>query len=479
MRATQAAFVCVFSLIASTVAWGQIAEVGRLGIDGTRDVWSDGTHAFINTASQLFTIDISDPTQPTVLSQISASGGNDVKTANGYAYAGSVEIYDISNPTSPSSVASLPGNGHNVFVDNDRLYIANVNDVVPVYDVSDPTNPQFINNISMGGGFAVHDITVVDGRLYASGIGSGETKIFDVSNLTGQQQPPLLASWVSGSATHSSWPTDDGNSLVVARENSVGDIRIWDISDLSNPTLQSTIEDSDFGASAFSPHNPLLVGDTLYVSWYQAGLQVFDISDRSNPVQLGSFDSSAVWGVYPYLGPDRILLSDFNTDDLIIVDVRDVLKDGDFDGDSRLTCTDIDALVEQVVNGSSDLHFDTNADGSVTAADITAWLAVAGAANQPSGAAYLPGDANLDGLVDGEDFLIWNANKFTSQAAWCSGDFNADGLVNGGDFLEWNANKFSAADVAAVPEPTHLLLWLGCFTCWMTRRTNPRASTKR
>jgi hypothetical protein len=40
------------------------------------------------------------------------------------------------------------------------------------------------------------------------------------------------------------------------------------------------------------------------------------------------------------------------------------------------------------------------------------WLSLAGAANLPSGNAYLPGDATLDGFVDGSDFGIWNANQF-------------------------------------------------------------------
>ncbi len=83
-----------------------------------------------------------------------------------------------------------------------------------------------------------------------------------------------------------------------------------------------------------------------------------------------------------------------------------------------------------------------------------------GAANLDSGSPYLKGDANLDGTVDGMDFLDWNANKFTSTPAWCSGDFNADGVVDGQDFLIWNGNKFMSADgqVASVPEPSSLSL---------------------
>ncbi len=64
------------------------------------------------------------------------------------------------------------------------------------------------------------------------------------------------------------------------------------------------------------------------------------------------------------------------------------------------------------------------------------------------------GDANLDGAVDGADFLLWNDNKFSPSGAWGQGDFNADGTTDGADFLLWNEFKFqSADDVVVVPEP--------------------------
>ena len=68
-----------------------------------------------------------------------------------------------------------------------------------------------------------------------------------------------------------------------------------------------------------------------------------------------------------------------------------------------------------------------------------------GCANLPSGNPYLLGDANLDGIVDGQDFLVWNSNKFATTSAWTRGDFNVDGFVDGQDFLIWNSNKFQNA----------------------------------
>jgi hypothetical protein len=66
----------------------------------------------------------------------------------------------------------------------------------------------------------------------------------------------------------------------------------------------------------------------------------------------------------------------------------------------------------------------------------------------------LSGDANGDKVVDGQDFIIWNSNKFSSGTDWTTGDFTGDGVTDGQDFIVWNANKFTSVPDAAVPEPS-------------------------
>ncbi len=133
------------------------------------------------------------------------------------------------------------------------------------------------------------------------------------------------------------------------------------------------------------------------------------------------------------------------------------LVTGDFDGNGVYECADVDQLVVNIATNTGDTQFDLTGDGNVDIADLDEWRAEAGSVGglTASGNPLLPGDANLDGEVDGQDFVIWNANKFTDVPAWCSGDFNADGSVNGQDFVIWNASKFQSANdsLAAVPEP--------------------------
>ena len=146
---------------------------------------------------------------------------------------------------------------------------------------------------------------------------------------------------------------------------------------------------------------------------------------------------------------------------------------GDFDGNGVYECDDIDGLVAEIVAGTNTASFDMTGDGTVDTDDLDAWLAEAGSVGglTASGNPVLPGDANLDGSVNGQDFVVWNANKFTTNAAWCSGDFNADGSVNGQDFVTWNANKFTTADTAAVPEPASCLLVLMSLGLFSIRRS--------
>ncbi|MEM7312485.1 MAG: S8 family serine peptidase [Planctomycetota bacterium] len=73
--------------------------------------------------------------------------------------------------------------------------------------------------------------------------------------------------------------------------------------------------------------------------------------------------------------------------------------DGDFNDDGLYDCGDIDALTTTIAVGSNDISFDLTGDGLVDLGDRDAWLSEAGIANG-IGAAYLLGDANLDGAVD-------------------------------------------------------------------------------
>ncbi|MEM8680194.1 MAG: choice-of-anchor Q domain-containing protein, partial [Planctomycetota bacterium] len=120
----------------------------------------------------------------------------------------------------------------------------------------------------------------------------------------------------------------------------------------------------------------------------------------------------------------------------------------DFDDDGDCDINDIDALITEIASAANGLLFDLTGDGMVNLADRDQWLADAGARHLASMSPYLLGDANLDGVVDGLDFIAWNNSKFTATGTWSQADWNADGTTDGLDFILWNNNKFQNSDAA-------------------------------
>lgn len=99
------------------------------------------------------------------------------------------------------------------------------------------------------------------------------------------------------------------------------------------------------------------------------------------------------------------------------------------------------------------------------------------------------GDANLDGSVDGLDYVAW-ADGFGASGGsgnWSKGDFNHDGYVDGLDYVLWADHYGSGSarfpsSLVAVPEPSALasiivgavfvfvcrLVW--DLTCWRRKK---------
>ena len=143
---------------------------------------------------------------------------------------------------------------------------------------------------------------------------------------------------------------------------------------------------------------------------------------------------------FPRVVDDRI--------DIGAVD-RQLVGACDFDGDGSCDIDDIDDLVMEIIAETNNMFFDLTFDGLVNLDDRDEWLVLAGAENLLSGNPYLFGDADLDGFVDGQDFIVWNGNKFTSTGKWSQADWNADGVTDGQDFIIWNGNKFQSSNAAA------------------------------
>lgn len=377
------------------------------GIYAYSDLWAEGNIAVLGTyckdslsctgsPSQLqgaLIFDITDPDNPVLANHYNPTPAQQMLEAvvkNNIGYFGSgngggVHVVNLSNPYQPvliTTINSTNGGGYNtiheILIDGNFLYETDSRTkVIKVINISNPASPVFVRNITTGDPSFIHAVHIAGGRLFCSGWGS-TTEIYDISNV-GTQQPPLIGVINSGSSSHSSATSEDGNYLYNARELFNGDLRVYNISNPSNPVLVKSINADSLGINAICPHNPVVKGNLLYVSWYQGGLQVFDISNPSDPKRVGQFDTfqdafvgtndllgnepwdifcgstdmrsnaaktglipnnyGGSWSVFPFLGEDKVILGDLSYG-FFIVDVRGVFgnaknKVADFDGDFK------------------------------------------------------------------------------------------------------------------------------------------------
>jgi hypothetical protein len=85
-------------------------------------------------------------------------------------------------------------------------------------------------------------------------------------------------------------------------------------------------------------------------------------------------------------------------------------------------------------------------------------------------ATAIPGDFDLDGDVDGADFVVWQTNFPTASGAeLITGDADLDGDVDGADFVAWQTHFPTTPAAAAVPEPAGFWLIVGGFAISATR----------
>ncbi len=151
---------------------------------------------------------------------------------------------------------------------------------------------------------------------------------------------------------------------------------------------------------------------------------------------------------------------------------------GDVDQDGDVDAADIDFLYDNL--GTVGVRFDVALNfGAASLTDINAL--VQGDNGVRSEDLFFTdfGDADLDGDVDGRDFLAWQRGA-SADSGWALGDFNGDDVVNQLDLQIWQ-NKYgfvrALTAFSSVPEPSSLLLVGGTLllaSC-ASRRRKPLA----
>lgn len=314
---------------------------------GTReynDIWGytdcDGhEYAIMGSAAMVHVVDIENPAEPVELARF--PGGQvttwrDMKVYRDRAYAVSdatnegLMIFDLSQlpdtviKTYQSNVYF--GSAHNIFIDNGKLYCVGTNTQsqgMIVLDLTqDPDNPQLLASVPLPPGGYVHDVYVKNDTAYCSHGFSG-FYIWDFSN---PQNPVELASIPTNGYNHSSWVLEDGKYAIYAEEVPTGlPLGIADLTNLPMGDIETALT-FKFPLLApthtnNTPHNPFIRGDYAILSYYEDGVQIFDLSDPLDPKQVAYYDThentsyngyNGCWGVYPFFPSGIVAASDIN-----------------------------------------------------------------------------------------------------------------------------------------------------------------------
>ena len=138
---------------------------------------------------------------------------------------------------------------------------------------------------------------------------------------------------------HSGWASEDLQTIFIHDEfdeQKAGintTVRMISIADLNNPVHIGNWT----GTTRAIDHNGFVRGNRYYMSNYERGLTILDITEVQTPTEVGYFDTftpsdnasyNGAWGVYPFLPSGNILVSDIGSGLYILKDNTQISPQG-------------------------------------------------------------------------------------------------------------------------------------------------------
>ena len=326
-------------------------------------------YAIFGASAATAVVDVTDPARPSVVGSVTGlpSSWREVKVFqffnsgmnryDAYAYVVSeavgsglqiLDLSDLPRSVKLAATSTAIARAHTVYLANVNYATgeANVPDLPPVlyvegsnvagllaFDISNPVNP-----VPLGGYYNsyAHDIwagVLRGSRARVCPTGSDPCEI--VVNWAGDairildasiKSNPLLISrliYPGLGYAHSGWISKDGNylfSMDEMDERNTGQntsVRVVDVRDWANPTVAATW----VGGNKTIEHNGYTIGDKYYMSNYERGLTILDVTNPLQPSELAFFDTypltdtagfHGAWAVYPFLPSRNILISNID-----------------------------------------------------------------------------------------------------------------------------------------------------------------------
>lgn len=358
-----------------TLGWSDLGGSG----DGMHVQLKDG-YAFVGHMRDGGTsvLDVRDPTRPRLVARIPAAPNThahkvqiqgDLMITNRELiprhqppHQAGLAVHDISDPEHPREVGWWGCSGKGVhrmtWWDGPLAYLAATGDeaddhYLVILDLGDPSRPREVGRwwypgqgVGETAGWddtwrvRLHHAIVRDGLAWCSWWDKGLV-VLDVGDpVRPQRVGSLELDHDVSRATHTFCPLP-GRSIAVSTEERIPEgcvgvaprARLIDISEPRQPEVLSTFPEPEGEwcrqGGRFGPHNihepkpgSLIDGETVYMTWFNAGLRVYDVSDAARPTEIAAFVPD------PPAGQDAIQLNDVTVGDDGLIYVTDRLAGG-------------------------------------------------------------------------------------------------------------------------------------------------------
>ncbi|OIQ37766.1 MAG: hypothetical protein BM555_00070 [Crocinitomix sp. MedPE-SWsnd] len=307
-----------------------------LGVEDHRysDLWafeSNGQdYVAVGTTEGTVVLLVQDEKLIKVAEQAGAFGGytvvhRDMKTYENYLYSvcdegtSTLQIFDTQYL--PDSLPKVYDSNaffticHNIFIDEDKakLYACGANDLgMKVLDISAPANPTLIhdfNNVNY-----VHDAYVSNDTAFLN-CGAEGLHVYDFSGSM-PIQLGVLDFYANQGYNHSGWMSPSREYYSFIDEDIGTKVKLCEISDLATIQIDELFAPSEY--ENYTPHNVILLDNTAFVSYYNLGFRMFDISQK--PIkEIGFYDTfhqetsytqNGAWGVSLIEDQNQVLIAD-------------------------------------------------------------------------------------------------------------------------------------------------------------------------
>lgn len=427
--------------------------------DAANDIWghvdlnTEKEYAIIGLINGVAVVDVTTATSPEIVGSITglSSSWRDIKvyqyfdtsTLRWQAYAYStteadegltiIDLNDLDNGISVVKRQKTDSSAHNIYISNLdyglNIALANQEPAVHIlgsnnfggsfrsYALSDPeTLGSTYSNSSATRNDYTHDaasLIVNDARAQTDCVQANDNaclvfldfnedklRVWDHTDIN-QAIELGSSTYPNAEYTHSGWWSEDKQFVIVHDEldeqkhNINTTLNIFNISSLSSPSLVGTWT----GPTRAIDHNGFVRGNRYYMSNYERGVTVLDITDPSDPIEVGFFDTYPVsdnagfngaWGIYPFLPSGNILVSDINSGLYIIQD-------------------------QTLENDTAKIAFEAKQLNVDEGQSVSIAVTKTGNGATTVGYEILPGSANLEDfvLISGE--LQWTTNDTEPQ----------------------------------------------------------------